>query len=879
MSLPIGTRIGPYEVTASLGAGGMGEVFRARDTRLDRDVALKILPAGFASDPERLVRFEREAKTLAALNHPNIAAIHGIEDTRRDDGTVSRALIMELVDGEDLSQRLARGRISIEEALPIARQIALALEAAHEQGIVHRDLKPANVKVKPDGTVKVLDFGLAKGGVATGAPGADLANSPTITSPATMQGTILGTAAYMAPEQARGKVVDRRADIWAFGCVLYEMLTGRRPFDGSSVTDVLAAVLKSDPDWRALPADTPGAVRRVLRRCLTRDRGERLQHIGDARLELLAGPEPDAIAPATVRAVGPSRAMAASGWVVALAAIAFGLWSVSGRNASPVTRPPYEFSVLQPTGSADAPVISPDGRHLAYRASNRIWLRSLDRTEVRPLDGTEGGRSPFWSPDSRQLGFFAGESLKRLSLSGGLPENVTSVPQGWQVATWSAQGSILVEVTESTGNEGWYVLEPGASSLKKLRAFSVDRPIGSDKAFPSFLPDGVHFLFTQPIGTTVTLQVGSIASETTTPLVQTDSQAIYASGFVFHVRNGTLLARPFDPEVRSFTGDAVAVVDEISYFAPTGQAWFSVSQEGTLVYRPFSPRSQLQWLSRDGRSLGTILGDDYYERVSLGPDGQRLAVEIIDPRRSTADLWIVDLERNVPTRLTSSVRSELDPKWSADGTRLVFTADWQGPPNLYVSDLSGSEPRVLVPMDRTQQYLGGWTPDGSRVVFSKVTEKSARDLWVVDTTNGDSRAILATAFDERLPAVAANGSWLAYLSNASGRPEVYVRGFPDSTWQTRISSDGARAFAWRADGRELFYVDPSGAFMAVSVSPGPSGSARAAVPTRLFQIDPRLFRSFDVAADGQRFLVNIANPDAVFRTDEVVVDWTRRLRK
>ena len=424
MSLPIGTRIGPYVVTAPLGAGGMGEVFRARDTRLDRDVALKILPAEFASDPERLMRFEREAKTLAALNHPNIAAIHGIEDTRRDDGTVSRALIMELVDGEDLSQRLARGPISIEDALPIARQIALALEAAHEQGIVHRDLKPANVKVRPDGTVKVLDFGLAKGGVATGASGADLANSPTITSPATMQGTILGTAAYMAPEQARGQVVDRRADIWAFGCVLYEMLTGRRAFGGASVTDVLAAVLKSDPDWRALPADTPGAVRRVLRRCLTRDRAERVQHIGDARLDLVAGPEPDAIAPATVRAVGPSRAMTASGWVVALAALAFGLWSVSGRNASHVTRPAYEFSVLPPTGSTNPPVISPDGRHLAYQASNRIWLRSLDRAEARPLDGTEAGAVPSGrptaassdsSPARRSSGSISREAVRRMS--------------------------------------------------------------------------------------------------------------------------------------------------------------------------------------------------------------------------------------------------------------------------------------------------------------------------------------------------------------------------------------------------------------------------------------------------------------------------------
>jgi len=853
MSLPIGTRVGPYEVTASLGAGGMGEVFRARDTRLDRDVALKILPAEFSSDPERLARFEREAKTLAALNHPNSAAIHGIEEARHEPGPGGgRALIMELVEGDDLSQRLARGPIPLDEALPIARQIALALEAAHEQGIVHRDLKPANVKVRPDGTVKVLDFGLAKADV--------------------------GTAAYMAPEQARGQAVDRRADIWAFGCVLFEMVTGRRPFDGPTVTDVLAAVVKSDPDWSALPAETPGTVRRVLRRCLTRDRGERLQHIGDARLELTMIEVETPASPSSASR-GSGRSVMLSGWAAAFVATAAGLWAVRSQDVSPMTRPAYEFSLLQPTGAAKRPTISPDGRHLAYEASNRIWLRTLDRADAQPLEGTEDGRSPFWSPDSRRIGFFAGESLKRLSLAGGLPEVLASVPQGWPAATWSAQGSILIEVTETAGDEGWYLLEPGARSVKKLRAFAVDRPINPDKAFPSFLPDGVHFLFTQPVGTTATLQIGSIASETTTPLLQSDSRAIYVSGFVFYVRSGTLLAQPFDADSRSFTGDPVPIVDGIDYFGPTGEASFSVSQEGTLVYRRFPRQSQLQWVNRDGGPAGVILGPNHYGQLSLTRDSQRLAVEITDPRRSTSDLWTVDLDRNVPTRLTSSPRSEMAPRWSPDGSRLAFSTDWNGPPNLYLGDLSGSEPRVLVPFDRTQQYPGSWTPDGTRVVYTKRSDTFARDLWVVDTTSGERRAVLATTFDEWGPAVASNGAWLAHLSNASGRAEAYVRGFPDSTWQTRISSDGARALAWRADARELFYIEPSGAVMAVPISPGPAGSARAGVPVRLFQIDPRLFRSFDVAADGQRFLVNILNPDAVFQTDEVVVDWTRLLRK
>ena len=876
MTLPIGTKIGPYEVTASLGAGGMGEVFRARDTRLDRDVALKILPAEFSSDPERLARFEREAKTLAALNHSNIAAIHGIEDARRDDGThVSRALIMELVDGEDLSQRLARGPISVEEALPIARQIAMALEAAHEQGIIHRDLKPANVKVRPDGTVKVLDFGLAKADVH--ASGANVLNSPTITSPMTMQGTILGTAAYMAPEQARGQAVDRRADIWAFGCVLFEMLTGRRPFDGPTVTDVLAAVVKSEPDWGSLPADTPASVQRLLRRCLTRDRSERLQHMGDARLDLTASPQPESIRAASPTPARSRRLVMLSGWVAALVATAVAVWAYVGRDVAPVTRAAYRFSIPQLAAGAATPIVSPDGRHLAYAASSRIWVRSFDGVDRRPLDGTDGARSPFWSPDSRHIGFFAGELLKRVALTGGLPDTLATVPQGWPAASWSSKGSILIEVTESPGNEGWYVLQPGTSSLKKLRAFSDNRPINPDKAFPEFLPDGVHFLFTHPVDTTATLQIGSIASESTTALVQAETRASYASGFVFYVRGGALFAQPFDPDARALTGDPVQIVENIDYFTPTGEASFSVSQEGTLVFRRFEPRSHLQWFARDGRQVGTVAEPNYYSAPAIARDGQRLAVEILDPRRSTADLWVIDLERNIPTRLTSSPRSELNPQWSPDGAQLAFSADWEGPPNLYVIAAAGGEPRILVPFDRTVQDPDGWSPDGSEVLYTKRTD--SLDIWAVAVATGERRRILGTTFNEGSPKVSPDGRWLAYVSNASGRGEVYVRPFPDGTSQVRLSTNGGRLPDWRADGHELFYVEPSGDVMAVSFAPGASGAARPGLPTRLFQVDARLLRAFDVAPDGQRFLLHLADHTTLTHPDEVVVDWMRLLRK
>ena len=400
------------------------------------------------------------------------------------------------------------------------------------------------------------------------------------------------------------------------------------------------------------------------------------------------------------------------------------------------------------------------------------------------------------------------------------------------------------------------MLSPG-SSLRKLRAFAADRPINPDKAFPSFLPDGEHFLFTHPVGDVATLQVGSIRSDETRPLVPADSRAFFVkSGFVLYVRSGTLFAQPFNPETLAIGGEPMTVVDEVDYFAPTGEAQFSVSQEGTLVFRRSEGRSQLRWFDRDGRQAGCSAGARLLRHSRISRDGRRLVAAIRDPRRSTTDLWVVDLERNVSTRLTSSPRSEWNARWSPDGSRLVFSTDWQGPPNLYIADAGGGEPRVLVPFDRTQQYAGGWTPDGSEVVYAKRSETFLRDIWAVKVATGERRSILATEFNEFAPSVSPNGQWLAYVSDASGRNEVYLRAFAEGTWQTRLSTDGGRDPVWRNDGRELFYYQPDGSIMAVQIAPGTAGAPRASLPARLFQIDARTYRSFDVAPDGQRFLID-----------------------
>jgi hypothetical protein len=452
------------------------------------------------------------------------------------------------------------------------------------------------------------------------------------------------------------------------------------------------------------------------------------------------------------------------------------------------------------------------------------------------------------------------------------------VADGWPAGTWSSNGSILVEVTENPEEEGWYLLAPGGTTLTKVKAFARDRPINPDKAFPWFLPDGEHFLFTHPVGTVPTVQVGSIRSDVTRALVSADTRAVFADGHILYVRQGTLFAHPFDPSSLTLTGDARAIVEDVDFFSPTGEMGVTASETGTLVYRPQAGRSQLRWFDRAGRDLGAVLEPDYYDAVAIARDGRRLALGIRNPRQSTSDLWTVDLDRTVPIRLTSSPRTEMAPVWSPDGNRIVFSTDWEGPPNLYIGDASGGEPKVLVPFDRTQQYAGGWTPDGGQVLYARRSETSGTDIWVVDVASGERQPVLATAFDEHTPTLAPNGRWLAYTSNASGRPEIYVREYPSGRWQDRVSIDGGFGPAWRADSGELFFYELSGALASVPTDGSAEGRPRMGRPTRLFTVDGERFQSYVPTPDGQRFLLNLAEPGALTPPDVVIVDWRRLIR-
>ena len=506
-------------------------------------------------------------------------------------------------------------------------------------------------------------------------------------------------------------------------------------------------------------------------------------------------------------------------------------------------------------------------------------MRSLDEAEPVALEGTDGAREPFWSPDSRSIGFFSarstGNTLKTVGIAGAPPETVAEVPAGWAAGTWSSSGAILVEITETAEGEGWHLVRPG-SPTTLVRAFPADRPISPDRARPHFLPDGIHFLFTYPRGTEAFLQVGSIESGETQALVRADSQAVYvAPGHVLYVRDGVLLAQPFDARGLRMTGEPRRLVDDVALFAPTGVAGFSVSQEGTLVVRHRRGPSRLAWLDRDGRETGTLLDPGLYGDLKLSPEGRRLAVSIDDPRTGSSDIWIVDLERGVPSRLTSSPRSEMVPRWSPDGQSLAFSADWQGPPNVYLQDLAGGPPRVLVPFDRRQQYPWAWTPDAARLVYSNRDEARKHDLWVTDREGAKRERLLATEFAETEAALSPDGRLMAFTSDVTGAREIYLQSFPGGEGRARVSTGGGSSPRFRGDGRELFYVTPSGELMAASLARGTSALA-AAGPRPLFRFDEAAFRDYDVTPDGQRFLVNLAAAAAA--PDEVIVGWSRLLR-
>jgi len=908
MSLGLGTRLGPYEILAALGAGGMGEVYRARDTKLNREVALKVLPAGVALDPDRLARFKREAQVLASLNHPNIAAIHGFEDS----GDI-HALVLELVEGETLADRIARGAVPLEDALPIARQICDALEAAHEHGIIHRDLKPANIKVRPDGSVKVLDFGLARAVEASPASGTSL--SPTITSPAMMTGAgvLLGTAAYMAPEQARGKAVDKRADIWAFGCVLYEMLTGKRAFEGDEITDVLAAVVRAEPGWDALPAETPASIRRLLRRCLEKDRNERLPDIAVARLEIKDALATPAETASAVTATSRRGVFASPRFVWSVAAvatvltIAAAIFTTLYLRAEPPVPPVARFQVSPPKdgsfvvgGVAPAMAISPDGTQLAFAAStndgkpNLLWVRRIDAVEATPLPGTEGGAlNPFWSPDSRSIAFFAGAQLKKIDLSGGPPQIVCATPGGATAGgvssgAWNREGVIVLY---ASGTPALYRVSASGGTPTPITTLDESRGETSH-TWPHFLPDGRHFIYwadsTKPENKGVF--VGLLDSKETRQILTSEFAADFAPpNHLLFRRGSALFAQTLNLETFQPEGEAVRVADPVGSLTQLGRPGFSVSETGVLAFWPFAGtlNGDMEFAIHDrtGKVLAS-LGTASYRGIDLSPDGMRVASHLHDA--GGGDVWLLDLERGTRQRFTfEASQDNSSPIWSPDGSRIAYASLRAGMWGLYRKPSSGVGQEELLFESRAPKAPLGYSHDGTSLLFQNVDPKTNSDLWLLPL-GGDKKPVpsVQSAFSESAGQISPDGRWVAYGSNQSGRSEIYVQGLSNQAGRWQVSTGGGLEPRWRHDGKELFFRLAFGRIYAVGVETAGDG-LRFGIPKVLFEYPYRPpthsvpFLTYAVSADGQRFFIT-RPPAASGGTNTplaVVVNWTAALKK
>jgi Tol biopolymer transport system component len=886
-----GSRLGSYEVTEKIGEGGMGEVYRATDTRLKRQVALKVLPSALVADPDRLARFQREAEVLASLNHPNIAGLHGLEES----GGV-RALVMELVEGPTLADRIAQGPIPIEEALAIARQIADALAAAHDQGIIHRDLKPANVKVRPDGEVKVLDFGLAKAmdqgaGIGEQGPG-KLANSPTITSPAmTMHGMILGTAAYMSPEQAAGRPVDRRTDMWAFGVVFMEMLTGRPVFGGESVSHVIAAVLKDEPDWAALPAGTPSSIRRLLKRCLERDRKKRWPDAAMARMEC-----EDALAPGSV-AAGASVAVARSPWhlagalvagVVIAAVVAWTRWPVA--TAPPVTRFEVELPdnrVFTRTGRHII-AVSPDGTQIAYVANRQIFVRAIGDTTVATLEGTveSDPSEPMFSPDGKWLAYWSDNQIKKIPVSGGTAVALAKVPNPFGIS-WAGDRILL-----------------GVNDPPRILAIPADGgtvttliTLASDELAqtPQLVNGGRSVLFSLLKGDgpwqDANVVVQELASGTRRVLIEHGTDArVLASGHLIYERESTLFAMAYDADRVAVSGSPVpmqtGVQEALGNFSGAAQA--VVSSSGTLVFVPtnaaFSFERQLMWLDRKGvtERLPFPPAPHFTGRSQrLSPDGKKVASRVIGDNLAVTDLWVGELAQGIFRRMTFTGRAS-DPVWSADGSQVCY--EQQDEVLCQPADGSGSArslfkwPRLNTIEDRS--------PDGRWMLFLEQPDTSSRfNTRIVDLRSpSEIRHLAPDSSLARFPSFSPDGRFVAYVSGESAREDIYVRPFPavgEGRWQVATRGDRPN---WSPDGRELFYLagasgggTSDATIMKVPIQAGPSFSA--GVPETVVKLPPNAAFNFSVAADG-RFLINMPPPGSNNGRNRLIVvqNWFEELK-
>ncbi len=869
MPLSAGTRLGPYEILASLGAGGMGEVYRARDSRLGRDVAIKVLPPDVASHPERVKRFEKEARAASALNHPNLVTVHDIGNS---DGV--EYIAMELVEGRTLREMLADGPLAPRTFLSVGAQVADGLARAHAAGIVHRDLKPENVMVTRDGFAKILDFGLAKL-VEVEGPG-HTTKAPTV-SGATEPGVVMGTIAYMSPEQALARPVDFRSDQFSLGSILYEMAAGRRAFSRDSAPETMTAIIRTEPEPLASLAPlTPAPLRWIVERCLakspedryasTRDLARDLATLRDRLSETSSGTSAAGVAaPAPTPIHRPMRAIP---WALA-GLLAAGLaWLLLAGSRSKAAAPaPMRLSVTLPPGVVlsqsdieSHSSISPDGRWLVFVGSSgekeQLYLRAIDSMVSHPLAGTEGAISPFWSPDSRNIGFFADGKIQRIPVAGGPPQlicdgGIEALPN------WGPSGQILfIQLGPSAG---LWAVDAAGGEPRRIRG--LDARNESALLWPRFLADGRHFLFMSidPSGERggFPLLLESLDEKEATTVGRVSSRFEIASGHLLVVREGVLLAQPFDG--RRVTGEPMALADHVYQFNGPLMAGFSASQTGTIVYELATRPSRVSWLDRHGAVLETLPVTGAVLSLRLSPDGRRVAMAIDDEKKGSSDIWSYDFERHLPARVTLDPRDEKNPVWSVDGRTIYFRCDWRGPPDVYRVTVGAPETAAPVVVRPGVQLPEDVSPDGRSLIFTEFVRRTNGDLWLFPLAGGgEAVALTQTPFDEKGARFSPDGRWLAYYFNESGNREVYLRPVAETGERVRVSSGGGTMPRWRHDGKELFYLAPDKAVMSVPLGSG--GRPQPGVATALFRVDG-IVRDFDTAADGQRFLLDIAEPD------------------
>ena len=894
MQLSEGTQLGAYETISPLGAGGMGEVYRAKDPRLDREVAIKILPDLLSKDPERVARFQREAKVLATLSHQNIAGIHGFEDSGQ-----TRFIVLELVEGQTLADLLRAGPIQVVDALEMCMQVAEAVEAAHETNVVHRDLKPANIKVSPQGKVKVLDFGLAKALADEPSSGYDSANSPTITAQHTQQGVILGTASYMSPEQARGKPVDKRSDIWSFGCVLFECLAGSRAFGGETTSDISAKILEGQPDWPALPETVPANIRILLQRCLEKDPRQRLHDIADARIEINAVLDPSRTALTHVDPIAapPKRQRIALPWglaaMLAIGAAWLGVrnWRLPTPTQRVVSRSVIELATDTSLVIADnrSLAISPDGTRVVYlgERGNRVqlYLRPLDRFNAEPIRGTENGNGPFFSPDGQWVAYFdyAAGKLKKAPLPGGGAVDICDAPPSSRGGSWAANGSIVFTRGISGG---LYTVAENGGPVQALAIPDVDK---GEKSYrlPQFLPGGGAVLFTiskSDISSYDDAQIAVVSLDTgqVTVVCKGGANPRYLpSGHLVYARAGSLVARPFDVNRLEVTGPPIEVLKGVVTSDAYGSAQFGLSYTGSLVYASGGPElyyNRLILVDRDGQAHPLPANADLFNAARWSPDGKRLVLQV---SAGNDNLWIYNVSRGTLSRLTTGGGDSYWPVWTPDGQRVAFASNRKGTNDIYWMPADRSGAGELLMDHQYDVTPMAFTPDGKHLIFTQHEPATLSDIWMRSVADGEPQRLVGTSFEEADAVLSPDGRYMAYTSNETSRPEVYVQAFPDGGRRWLISTGGGDLPVWGRDpdNLELYYRNAN-RLMVVGVQTDPNFSAES--PEMLLEFaDPLnlLSNGYDVSPDGKQFvMIEEGTQDSAPTQLRLVTNWFEELR-